>query len=213
MFTGIVDHTGIIEEIKRSPRGIELCIKSQFEDLVLGESIAVDGVCLTVTQFNESTFTVEVSPESEKLTICGCYQVETKVNLERAMKASDRFGGHWVSGHVEQMAQVQRITNHDEFKEIWFAGIESSRTSFLTPKGSITVCGVSLTINEVVENSFSVMLIPHTLERTNLSSLTAGQRVNIECDWMAKVVVNEVRKLFKQSQPASMEKFLEEFQR
>ena len=213
MFTGIVDHTGKIREINRSARGIELNIESQFSGLVLGESIAIDGVCLTVTRFEKGTFSVEVSPETEKLTVCAGYQVGSQVNLERAMKASDRFGGHWVSGHVEQVARVKSIKVHEEFKEIWFTGIDSSRSSFLTPKGSITVSGVSLTINEVTDESFSVMLIPHTLEKTTLSLLAEGSLVNIECDWMAKVVVNEVRKLFQQSKPNSMPQFLEEFQR
>lgn len=213
MFTGIVDHTGKIREINRSARGIELNIESQFSGLVLGESIAIDGVCLTVTRFEEGKFSVEVSPETEKLTVCGGYRVGAPVNLERAMKASDRFGGHWVSGHVEQVARVKSIKMHAEFKEIWFTGIDPSRSSFLTPKGSITVSGVSLTINEVTDESFSVMLIPHTLEKTTLSFLAEGRLVNIECDWMAKVVVNEVRKLFNQSKPNSMTQFLEEFQR
>ena len=213
MFTGIVDHTGKIREINRSARGIELNIESQFSGLVLGESIAIDGVCLTVTRFEEGKFSVEVSPETEKLTVCGGYRVGAPVNLERAMKASDRFGGHWVSGHVEQVARVNRIKTHEEFKEIWFNGIDPSRSSFLTPKGSITVSGVSLTINEVTDESFSVMLIPHTLEKTTLSLLAEGSLVNIECDWMAKVVVNEVRKLFIQSKPKSMTQLLEEFQR
>jgi riboflavin synthase len=200
MFTGIVDHTGIIKEVKRSSRGVSLKIESQFHDFVLGESIAVNGVCLTVIEFDLSSFFVEVSPETERLTTCRNLNVGALVNLERAMKASDRFGGHWVSGHVEQTAKVERVKAHEEFREIVFTGIDSSRNSFITPKGSITVNGVSLTVNEVMPQGFSVMLIPHTLERTNLSMLSEGREVNIECDWMAKVVVNEVRQLFKSLQ-------------
>lgn len=112
------------------------------------------------------------------------------------MKASDRFGGHWVSGHVEQTARVEKIVNYAEFKEIRFIGIDSSRSSYVTPKGSITVNGVSLTVNEILTHGFSVMLIPHTLERTNLSFLNEGSEVNIECDWMAKIILNEVKQLF-----------------
>ena len=200
MFTGIVDHTGIIRESKLSARGMSLVIESRFQELSLGESISIDGVCLTVTEFQGGTFSVEISSETERLTTTTSYSVGSLVNLERAMKASDRFGGHWVSGHVEQRAQVASIKNQAEFKEIYFTGIESSRLSFLTPKGSITVNGVSLTVNEVTPNGFSVMLIPHTLERTNLSRLNEGSEVNIECDWMAKMVVNEVRQLFKSIQ-------------
>ncbi|MFM8312875.1 MAG: riboflavin synthase [Deltaproteobacteria bacterium] len=209
MFTGIVDHTGIIKETRRSDRGVTWVIESQFEGLSLGESIAIDGVCLTVTEFNGGTFSVEISPETERLTTCQKGFSGRRVNLERALKASDRFGGHWVSGHVEQTAQVKTLQTHGEFKEIWFSGIDPSRQSFMTPKGSVTVNGVSLTINEVLPQSFSVMLIPHTLERTNLSLLKESDEVNIECDWMAKVVVNEVRQLLKNmgalSTPSALE--------
>jgi len=201
MFTGIVDHTGIIREMNRTPRGLVLRIESEFTEIVLGESIAIDGVCLTVTQFEGGTFSVELSPETEKLTTCRNYQSGSLVNLERAMKASDRFGGHWVSGHVEQTARISKIVSHKEFKEMVFSGVANERHSFLTPKGSITVNGVSLTMNEVYEDGFSVMLIPHTLERTNLKDLAEGSEVNIECDWMAKMVVNEVRQLFKTMGP------------
>lgn len=201
MFTGIVDHTGIIREINRSSRGLSLKIESSFRNMILGESIAIDGVCLTVIHHEDGFFNVELSPETEKLTTCRNYQSGTLVNLERAMKASDRFGGHWVSGHVEQTAQISRIVSHEEFKEMVFSGVANERHSFLTPKGSITVNGVSLTINEVTPDGFSVMLIPHTLERTNLKDLTEGSEVNIECDWMAKMVVNEVRQLFKTMGP------------
>jgi riboflavin synthase len=196
MFTGIVDHTGIIKEVSRSARGITLQIQSNFEGLTLGESISVDGVCLTVTHFVGGTFCVEISQETEKLTTCRNLDLGSKVNLERAMKASDRFGGHWVSGHVEQTARVEKIINHAEFKEVQFTGIDPSRNSYVTPKGSITVNGVSLTVNDVWPQGFSVMLIPHTLERTNLSFLNERSEVNIECDWMAKIVLNEVRQLF-----------------
>jgi riboflavin synthase len=209
MFTGIVDHTGIIKEIKRSPRGIEWRVESRFEGLSLGESIAIDGVCLTVTGFDGATFSVEISPETERLTTCGAYSVGGEVNLERAMKATDRFGGHWVSGHAEQVAVVKTIKSHAEFKEIWFSEISPSRSSYITPKGSITVNGVSLTINEVGAQSFSVMLIPHTLERTNLSLLTEGSKVNIECDWMAKMVVSEVRQILKTLPKSSLNNFVE----
>lgn len=195
MFTGIVDHTGIIKEVRRSERGITLTIESRFERFNLGESISVDGVCLTVTEFQGTIFSVEISPETERLTTFGKTSIGQTVNLERALQAQDRFGGHWVTGHVEQMARVEKIVTHAEFKEIQFSGLDSSRKSFITPKGSVTVNGVSLTINEVTETGFSVMLIPHTLERTNLSLLQVGSEVNIECDWMAKIVVNEVRNL------------------
>ncbi|MBM4303868.1 MAG: riboflavin synthase [Deltaproteobacteria bacterium] len=209
MFTGIVDHTGIIREINRSTRGIEWQIESQFEGLSLGESIAVDGVCLTVTAFDGGTFSVEISPETESLTTVATYSVGGEVNLERAMKATDRFGGHWVSGHVEQVSVVKTIKSHAEFKEIWFSEVSSSRSSYITPKGSITVNGVSLTINQVGEQSFSVMLIPHTLERTNLSRLTEGSQVNIECDWMAKMVVSEVRQILKNLPKSSLNPLFE----
>ncbi len=203
MFTGIVDHTGIIKEVTRSSRGIGLLIGSSFTEVNIGESIAIDGVCLTVTQVKSNLFSVEISPETERLTRCLTYSVGTVVNLERAMKASDRFGGHWVTGHVEQMAKVERVVSHAEFKEIYFSGIDNSRSSFLTPKGSITINGVSLTVNYLIPNGFSVMVIPHTLERTNLSELKEGSEVNIECDWMAKVVVGEVRQLFQSLQKES----------
>jgi riboflavin synthase len=195
MFTGIIDHTGRIAAIEKTPQGLRFTITTQFQELVLGESIAVDGVCLTVTDLQEQVFCCDVSPETLALTTLGQYKKDSEVNLERSLSVGDRMGGHYVTGHVDRSAQVALIQTHDEYIEIQFSGFTTEQLKYLIPKGSVTVNGVSLTIN-AVENvtipKLSVMLIPHTLEITNLSKLAVGSNINIEFDYYAKVIAHQL---------------------
>ena len=193
MFTGIVDHVGIVSEIREIAGGCTLAIQSRFSDFGLGESIAVDGTCLTVTRSIKDVFEVELSPETLKLTRAIRYEKGTGVNLERPVALKDRMGGHVVTGHIDQVCHVVLRKQHGEFLELGFGGITGNAESFLIKKGSISLNGTSLTVNEVEKGGFQIMLIPHTLERTNLVSLQYSDVVNVEFDWMMKVIVQEVR--------------------
>ena len=190
MFCGIVDHTGTLEAIDQKSKGVLLRIRSQFSDFSLGESIAVDGVCLTVTAFDENTFDCELSPETMSVTAASAYRVGQLVNLERAMRLSDRIGGHLVTGHVDETILLDNKVRRGDFTEFHFSDFPAEKKAYLIEKGSVTINGVSLTVNKVDEDGFTVMLIPHTLERTQLSDLLPEMRVNIEWDYMAKIIVN-----------------------
>ena len=190
MFTGIIDHCGIIKDIKQNPKGMTLWVETNFDDLIEGESIAINGICLTVVEPKAGGFRLDVSPETLRVTNLQHIKQDSKINLERALRANDRLGGHFVLGHVDGICTVEKITTHDEYTEMHFANIQKQQMSYLINKGSAAVNGVSLTVNEVFENSFSVMLIPHTLERTNLEDLKETDTVNIEFDYLARLVVD-----------------------
>lgn len=194
MFTGIIDHCGQIKNIEiRADNYLQFTIKSDFEDLKLGESIAIDGICLTVTSHQQGCFTVDLSSETIDLTLAAHYAVGDTVNLERALRLTDRLGGHFVTGHVDALAQVSKILPGDGFLEIYVNQIKDG-SSFLVKKGSIAINGVSLTINEVIGQQFKIMLIPHTLSITNLSHLKEGSFVNLEYDYLAKLVINQMQR-------------------
>lgn len=193
MFTGIVDHCGQVISIKESSGNFRITIKSVFNDLTLGESIAIDGACLTVTQVIDHNFIVDLSPETLRLTTASQYVEGFRVNLERSLRLMDRLGGHFVTGHVDQQCEVSKIAHFDEFTEMTFAGVIPEHRSFLVKKGSIAINGVSLTLNDVAQDSFKVMLIPHTLQKTNLSALKIGQKINVEYDYLAKLVLNQTK--------------------
>jgi riboflavin synthase len=190
MFTGIVDHCGFIAEIEHHPQAIKLKIKHQFSNLDLGESIAVNGICLTVTADANSFFYCDLSPETLSVTTAKHFKVGNTVNLERALQPISRMGGHFVMGHIDVTGTVKAIQEVGEFTEIVF----NSSIEYLFHKGSITVNGVSLTVNRVGDDDFAVMLIPHTLERTSLSTLEVGDEVNLELDKMARIIVEQSKR-------------------
>lgn len=193
LFTGIIEATGVIAsiqpctEIGRS--GLSLTVSTQqldLSDVALGDSIAVNGVCLTVTALTHDSFVADVSGETLNCTV-GLDQPAACVNLEKAMRLSDRLGGHLVSGHVDAVGSVIKLTAVGESHELIIQAPESI-LRFLAQKGSITVNGVSLTINRIEDHTFSVNLIPHTMAMTNLKELTPGMRVNLETDMLARYV-------------------------
>lgn len=188
MFTGIIDHCGIVEQITEHKAATRIWIKNQFDDFKLGESIAVDGVCLTVTEFNDSSFCCDISPETLRVTTANLYQVGSRVNLERPLRAADRIGGHFVLGHVDTVTTLQRKQQYAEFSAYTFANLPAASMGLLVEKGSVAVNGISLTLNEIQATSFTVMLIPHTLQITNLGELAEGGQVNLELDYLAKIV-------------------------
>src|SRR3990167_2887616 len=188
MFTGIVDHCGEITAVSSTSNSIRLSIATQFSDLILGESICVDGICLTVTRIHNHSFDCDLSPETLQLTTAKNYLIGRHVNVERAMQLSDRLNGHIVTGHVDGVITIKKIKKQNDFYLCEFVDIQKQHELLLTTKGSVCINGVSLTINSLGEKSFSVMLIPHTWQRTNLNRLTENDVVHVEYDYLAKLI-------------------------
>lgn len=190
MFTGIIEEIGVvqsIQQVKTLGKRLVISCKTVLEDVNLGDSIAVNGICLTVTEFTKTTFSVDVMPETVNKTNLGLLRSGSQVNLERAMAMGGRFGGHIVSGHIDGVAMIvekQEVANAIIYK------FQTTRDllRYMIPKGSITIDGISLTLINVDNDSFSISLIPHTKDVTILGSKGSGDTVNIECDMLAKYV-------------------------
>ena len=189
MFSGIIADVGCITQANDREGGLRLVITANMlnlSDVQPGDSIAVNGVCLTAIEHNNSSFVVEVSRETLNCT-GGLDAIGTPVNLEKAMRLSDRLGGHLVSGHVDGVGEVVEFT---DLGESWTLVVRAPQelTKYIAIKGSISINGVSLTINQIDDCEFSVNLIPHTLLITNLETLVVGSSVNLEVDLIARYV-------------------------
>jgi riboflavin synthase len=195
MFTGIVQEIGAIQHIEaRTGSGAaeDCSIQVSFgtiarDRLNLGDSICVDGVCLTVAALGDGNFSADVSGETLRVTTLGAKAVGARVNLEPALRAGDSLGGHWVSGHVDGVAEVLSTSNDARSLRVEFSA-PKALARYIARKGSVTIDGVSLTVNDVDGVKFTVNLIPHTLEVTTLGRLAAGVRVNLEIDLLARYV-------------------------
>jgi riboflavin synthase len=190
MFTGIVEEIGSVAHVERQGGGAELGVRCStvVEGAKLGDSIAVNGVCLTVTRFlDEGGFAADLMGETLDRTALGAASTGDPVNLERAVRADARLGGHVVQGHVDAVGEVLAVTAHDEWTEMVFS-LPPGLAPYLVEKGSIAVDGTSLTVMRVDEQSFAVGLIPHTLDHTVLGARRAGDGVNLEADILAKHV-------------------------
>ena len=189
MFTGIILGKGKVVEKRASGSGMVFSLESDFDltDPEEGESIAVNGVCLTALNISARRFTVDVSPESLARTNLGKLAVGSKVNLERALRLSDRLGGHMVSGHVDAVSTVLARRPVGDFVQFTF-GISAGLSRYIIEKGSIGIDGTSLTVNSCDDKSFSIVVIPHTLDVTLLGTLREGDSVNIEVDLIGKYV-------------------------
>lgn len=189
MFTGLIEEIGTIEEFRRSGEQAILSIATGLpvNEFTLGESIAVNGACLTVTSFSSGRFTADISPESLNRTTLGSLSRGSRVNLERALRLSDRVGGHLVTGHIDGLAKVAERSRQGNAWRFLFQ-LDKDLTRLLVVKGSVAIDGVSLTVNEVAADRFAVMIIPHTLGRTTLAGCQVGDLVNIETDLIGKYV-------------------------
>lgn len=189
MFSGIVADAGMIRKVEDREGGLRLTVATELlgmDDVALGDSIAVNGVCLTVVAIDGNDFAVEVSRETLNCTT-GLDQQGAHVNLEKALRLSDRLGGHLVSGHVDGVGEVVAF---NDIGESWRLVVRAPQAlqKYIAVKGSITINGVSLTVNHVAGDEFEVNLIPHTLEATTLNELEKGKRVNLEIDLIARYV-------------------------
>jgi riboflavin synthase len=187
MFTGLVAECGVVERVTRRGTGVELRIRSTFTRYEPGESIACDGVCLTVETHDASGFTVLAGDETLRVTTLGAVGAGDRIHLERALRLGDRLGGHWVQGHVDGVGHLRAVEPGPEWTKLVFTAPEALRR-YLVTKGSICVSGVSLTVNEVDALGFAVGIIPHTLHLTRLGALAPGAPVNLEVDVLAKYV-------------------------
>ncbi|RCW73073.1 riboflavin synthase [Saliterribacillus persicus] len=187
MFTGIVEEKGQLETIKQVGQGLRLKIKASIvtQDVSTGDSISVNGVCLTVTEFTEQSFSVDVIPETFRGSALSTLQSQSYLNLERAMAANGRFGGHFVSGHVDAVGKIASTWTEDNALYVEIA-VPKENMQYLTMKGSISVDGTSLTVFNVKEESFVISLIPETRKATILGEKKKGDVVNIEYDMLAK---------------------------
>lgn len=189
MFTGIVEEMGAVTSMEKTPGGLRVTILASkvLGDLKIGDSVSVNGVCLTVVARGERDFSVEVSPETLSVTTWNLVTAGTPVNLERAMKLNERLGGHLVAGHIDGVGTIRG--RHQEGNAIVFM-IEAPREILrhCVTKGSVTVDGASLTINDVSERSFSVAIIPHTAKSTTLGLKQVNDTVNLESDLIGKYV-------------------------
>lgn len=189
MFTGIVEEVGIVKGIRKGANSAVLTVGAYavLDGLKVGDSISTNGVCLTVTQFDGSTFNADVMHETLNRSSLGSLRIGSPVNLERAMAADGRFGGHIVSGHIDGTGVVQRIDADDN--AIWYSiSAPASIMRYVIEKGSVALDGISLTVAKVEAGAFSVSVIPHTQQHTNLVAKHVGDVINIENDLIGKYV-------------------------
>jgi riboflavin synthase len=188
MFTGLVEALAPVERVEADGDGRALVIAAPFAaDLALGESIAVNGACLTVVAHDAHTCRFQAGPETLRRTNLGELRPGERVNLERALRVGDRVGGHLVQGHVDGLGRVASRRRQAEWEVVWFAA-PAELAAQLVPKGSVAVDGVSLTVVDVTADGFSAALIPHTLAQTTLGFKPPGASVNLETDVLAKYV-------------------------
>jgi len=190
MFTGIIEAVGTIGAINISGQGARITInagKLDMSDVKLGDSIATNGICLTVVAFDSHSYSADVSNETLARTGFGQYSIGQQVNLEKAMLPTTRFGGHIVSGHVDAVSEILSISDNGNSKEYWLSMPEEI-APYIAEKGSITIDGVSLTVNALTDDKFRLTIVPHTTLETIISSYQQGSKVNVEVDVMARYI-------------------------
>jgi len=192
MFTGLIEALGKIADVKETGGGLRLRIATPLaSQLAPGESIAVNGVCLTVTVAEAGDMFADIGPETARVTTLGSLRRDQTVNLERAMRADSRFGGHFVQGHVDGTGVVEELRQEEEARWITIS-FPPALAPYFVRKGSIAVDGVSLTVAGLGDDRIDVMIVPFTWAHTSLPSLKVGSRVNLECDMVGKYVARAV---------------------
>ena len=192
MFTGLIESVGRVEAVTASATGTQIAIATALAaELQPGESVAVNGVCLTATRRDAAQMHADIGPETARITTLGALKSGQPVNLERSMRADSRFGGHFVQGHVDGVGWLRSIRVDGDARWLTIE-FPASLAPFIVRKGSIAVDGISLTVADLRDQELDVMIIPFTWEHTNLSSVTAGERVNLECDMVGKYVARAV---------------------
>jgi riboflavin synthase len=188
MFTGLVAGTGAVESLERGDGGVRLRVRTELAgELGPGDSVAVNGVCLTAVEADDAAFSADVMAETLRRSSLGPLTTGDEVNIELPLRAGDRIGGHMVQGHVDGTGRVEAVSE-DGFARVVRIGASPEVLRYVVKKGSIAVDGVSLTVSSVDDDGFEVSLIPETLERTNLGSAAPGRVVNLEVDVVAKYV-------------------------
>ncbi len=194
LFTGIVRGVGIVREIRPLDDGLRFQIKSEtefLEEVSTGSSIAVNGVCLTATDLESETFWTDVSTESLEKTNLNQLNSDDLVNLEPSLTVGDELGGHFVFGHVDTTTKILNLEDRGDFHDLK-VGVPGQYRSYLAPKGSVTLDGISLTINQVSQEGMNIRIVPHTYRETRLRTLESGDLVNLEVDMLARYVYNIV---------------------
>lgn len=189
MFTGLVEEIGIVQSVLKGAKSAKIAIRAKkiLEDVKLGDSISTNGVCLTVTDFSDNTFSVDVMAETMRKSSLKNLAPGSKVNLERALKLGDRLGGHMVSGHIDGTGLISSLDKEDN--GVWVTIKPSSELlKYIIHKGSIAIDGISLTVAYIDEKVFKVCIIPHTKDITNLLDKSIGNEVNLECDMIGKYI-------------------------
>jgi riboflavin synthase len=190
MFTGIIESIGIIESMDKEGEDLKVNITlngKKLQDINIGDSISVNGICLTVTDIYEDLLSFDISKET--LSRTSPFEIAQKLNLETSLRYNGKVSGHFVTGHVDEVGFIRSIEKKD-MCEVWGVEVSKKLMKFIPEKGSVALNGTSLTVNNVVENIFYINLIPHTLLSTNLSSLRIGGMVNIEIDMIARYLQN-----------------------
>lgn len=207
MFTGLIQEIGQIKKMAQTKTGGQITVSAPalVKKLNKGASIAVDGICLTVTELGENNFSADLSPETLSKTTARFYQRRRAVNLELPVAAGALLGGHLVSGHVDGLGRLKKIQSLGQFQKITIQ-IEPVLAEFLVEKGSVAVDGVSLTVNEVGKNFFSLTLIPETLKSTTLGLKKPGDYLNIETDLLLKPQIKKLQKSSGELSWATLEK-------
>ncbi|MBN2644752.1 MAG: riboflavin synthase [Desulfuromonadaceae bacterium] len=189
MFTGLIEDLGEVRALRQQGGSTRICLATHLpmEEIALGDSIAVNGVCLTVVEWGGGTFSADVSPETLQRSNLGLLRAGSAVNLERALRLSDRLGGHLVSGHIDACAVVrQRATDGNAIR--FSFDLDAAALRYVVEKGSVAIDGISLTVNQVTNDGFSVAVIPHSLAKTTLQHYGVGSRVNVETDLIGRYV-------------------------
>ena len=192
MFTGLIEAVGDVVAVEQRPGAVRLYISADLaESLQVGESLAVNGVCLTGVEAGGPAMAFDIGPETMRVTALGDLEPGDRVNLERAMRADSRFGGHFVLGHADGIGTIVDVRPDGDF---WWVKVRFAEhlAPLFVPKGSVAVDGISLTIASLADDAFEVQIIPHTWTHTNLRGARAGTRVNLECDVIGKYVARAV---------------------